>query len=60
MVPERIHVKLLKAFQLMLEKFPFMIDMPVDNDNMLLKVEPVTAYYLDYKKVFGYRDMVSY
>lgn len=51
---------MLKAFQLMLEKFPFMIDMPVDNDNMLLKVEPVTAYYLDYKKVFGYRDMVSY
>lgn len=49
-----------KVFQLMLEKFPFVADMPEDNDSILLKVEPVTAYYLDYTKEFGYRDMVSY
>ena len=49
-----------KAFQLMLEKFPFVADMPVANDEILVKVEPTTAYYLDYTKGFGYRDMVAY
>ncbi len=49
-----------KAFQLMVEKFPFMADMPAEYETFLFKVEPTTAYYLDYTKDFGYRDMVTY
>ncbi|WP_340818375.1 pyridoxamine 5'-phosphate oxidase family protein [Methanolobus sp. WCC4] len=49
-----------KAYGLMLEKFPFMAELPTESENLLFKVEPVKAYYLDYTKGFSHRDMVTY
>ncbi|SFM27463.1 pyridoxamine 5'-phosphate oxidase family protein [Methanolobus profundi] len=49
-----------KVFDIMLEKFPFVKDIPAEVEHVLFKVEPVKAYYLDYTKGFAHRDMVSY
>ena len=49
-----------KAGQMMAEKFPFVKDMPADPDFVMIKVEPLEAYYLDYTKGFGHRDQINY
>ncbi|MBP2029484.1 general stress protein 26 [Methanohalophilus levihalophilus] len=49
-----------KFGMLMIEKFPFMKDMPQTPDSVVFRVDPVEGYYLDYSKGFTHRDMVTY
>lgn len=49
-----------KVFQLMVEKFPFMADLPHNPTNVMIKVEPTKAFFLDYAVEFGFRYEVDY
>ncbi|TGC08767.1 pyridoxamine 5'-phosphate oxidase family protein [Methanolobus halotolerans] len=49
-----------KALGMMTEKYPFMSDMPSNDEYVLFKVDPVKAYYLDYTKGFNHRDEETY
>ncbi|NPE31023.1 pyridoxamine 5'-phosphate oxidase family protein [Methanococcoides sp. SA1] len=49
-----------QIFQLMLEKFPFMKELPKNPDNVIIKVEPTKAFFLDYAVEFGFRYEVDY
>jgi len=42
------------------KKFPSMADMPLDSDSIVVKITPKVAYFSDYTKRFGYREMVEY
>lgn len=49
-----------KALHLMMDKYPFMSNMPGTEEYLLFKVDPVKAYYLDYTKGFSHRDEETY
>ncbi|ABE52587.1 pyridoxamine 5'-phosphate oxidase family protein [Methanococcoides burtonii] len=49
-----------QIFQLMVEKFPFMAELPNNPDNVMIKVEPTKAFFLDYAVEFGFRYEVDY
>lgn len=49
-----------KAMNMLMEKFPFMKDMPPNPDNILIKVEPEECYFADYSKGFGHRDKIDF
>lgn len=49
-----------KVMNMMLDKYPFMSDMPPSDEYVLFKVDPVKAYYLDYTKGFTHRDEETY
>lgn len=42
------------------KKFPFMEDIPVDSDNIIVKITPKTCFYSDYVRRFGYREKVEF
>jgi len=41
-------------------KFPYMADIPIDSDNIIVKITPKTCYYSDYVRRFGYREKVEF
>lgn len=49
-----------EALKLLQQKFPLMADMPINSDNIIVKIIPKTCYYSDYTKRFGYRDKVDF
>jgi nitroimidazol reductase NimA-like FMN-containing flavoprotein (pyridoxamine 5'-phosphate oxidase superfamily) len=49
-----------EALKLLKQKFPLMADMPIDSDNIIVKINPKTCYFSDYTKRFGYRDKVDF
>ena len=42
------------------KKFPFMTDIPIDSDNVIVKITPKTCFYSDYIRRFGYREKVEF
>jgi general stress protein 26 len=42
------------------KKFPFMADIPVDSENIIVKITPKTCFYSDYIRRFGYREKVEF
>lgn len=49
-----------EALNLLRQKFPFMADVPIDEDNIIVKIIPKTGYFSDYTKRFGHRDKVDF
>ncbi len=49
-----------QIFQLMLEKFPFMAELPKNPDNVIIKVEPTKAFFIDCAVEFGFRYEVDF
>jgi general stress protein 26 len=46
--------------EIMAAKFPFVADMPVDPDAIMIKIEPDVIYYSDYSVGFGHRDKIDF
>ncbi len=44
----------------MLEKFSAARDIPQNPDMVIVKVEPISGYFLDYAKGFTHRDEVKF
>ncbi len=49
-----------KVFSLFIKKFPFLADFPANPDSILIKVEPIKGYFLDYTKGFAHKDEVVF
>ena len=49
-----------EALQVLNKKFPFVANMPMDSDSIVIKITPKTCFFSDYTKRFGYRDKVEY
>ena len=45
-----------KAWEMIIEKFPFMANMPPNPNNVIVKIIPRKCHYSDYSKGFGYRE----
>ena len=42
------------------QKFPLIANMPINSDNIIVKINPKTCYFSDYTKRFGYRVKVDF
>ncbi len=49
-----------RIMKMYVEKFPAAADMPPDPDMVIIKIEPVSGYFLDYTRSFGYRGEVIF
>ena len=49
-----------EALKMLKEKFPLMAEMPINSDNIIVKIIPKTCNFSDYTKRFGYREKVDY
>ena len=49
-----------KAGKLYLEKFPAAANLPQNPDKIMIKIKPVSGYFLDYTKGFTHRDEVRF
>lgn len=49
-----------QAMDLLIRKFPALADFPPDPDMILVKIEPVAGFFLDYRKGFAHRDEVGF
>ena len=49
-----------EALNLLKQKFPYMADVPIDSDNIIVKIIPKTGYFSDYNKRFGHRDKIDF
>jgi general stress protein 26 len=45
--------------EILAAKFPIVADMPPDPDTIMIKIEPVVIYYLDYRVEFGHREKID-
>ena len=52
--------ELKEVLKLLKQKFPLLADMPINSDNIMVKIIPKTCYYSDYNKRFGYREKVDF
>jgi len=49
-----------EILNIMNKKFPFMANIPIDSDNVIIKITPKTCHFSDYTKRFGHRDKVDF
>jgi nitroimidazol reductase NimA-like FMN-containing flavoprotein (pyridoxamine 5'-phosphate oxidase superfamily) len=49
-----------EVLSLLRKKFPYMTDIPVDSNNIIVKITPKTCFYSDYIRRFGYREKVDF
>ena len=49
-----------KAWEMILQKFPFMQNMPSNPNNVVVKITPKKCHFSDYSKGFGYRETKIY
>lgn len=49
-----------EALKILKQKFPLMVNMPRNSDNIIVKINPKTCYFSDYTKRFGYRNKVDF
>jgi len=49
-----------EALQVLNKKFPFVANIPMDSDGIVIKITPKTCFFSDYTKRFGYKDKVEY
>ncbi len=49
-----------KIMKMYVEKFSAAADLPPDPGMVLIKVEPISGYFLNYTKGFGHRDEVKF
>ena len=49
-----------EALKMLQKKFPFMADIPIDSENIIVKISPKICYYSDYTKRFGYREKIEF
>jgi len=48
------------AMDLFTRKFPFVADFPPNPDMVLVRIEPLAGFFLDYTKGFAHRDEVRF
>ena len=49
-----------EILELLHNKFPFMKEMQLDSDTVIVKITPKTCFFIDYTKGFGNRDKIEY
>ena len=49
-----------EALKMLKQKFPLMVDIPRNSDDIIVKINPKTCFFSDYTKRFGYRDKVDF
>ena len=42
------------------KKFPFMVDIPIDSDTIIIKITPKTCFFSDYNKSFGNIEKIDF
>ena len=49
-----------EALKMLNQKFPYMANMQLDKDSLIIKITPKLCYFSDHVKRFGQRDKVEY
>ena len=49
-----------EILELLHNKFPFMKEMQLQVDSVIVKITPKTCFFIDYTKGFGNRDKIKY
>ena len=49
-----------RVLNMLKRKFPSMANIPLDSDDVVIKITPKICYFSNYIKRFGHRDKVEY